>query len=112
MGLAVSRLTRAGLVVVAGVGAGDVRLSLEVGSGVRKRVLAVSGEGLGPGPGQGLRTGEVDLDPGAMVRGGAGGLWAVVEVVGGGSGVPGRGLRVEVLSDGLVCVTGVWESID
>ncbi|KAJ4398922.1 cysteine protease [Neurospora sp. IMI 360204] len=65
----------------------------------------------------GLRTREVDLDP-DVIRS-YGGLWLVVEQIGGGGGNQGQiteegeggGVHVEVLSDGVVNI-GAWEVAD
>ncbi|KAA8629303.1 hypothetical protein SMACR_06499 [Sordaria macrospora] len=68
----------------------------------------------------GLRTREVDLDPNVIRS--YGGLWLVVEQIGGGGGggqnqgriseeVEGGGVHVEILSDGVVNIGG-WEVVD
>lgn len=82
-----------------------IRVSLEVGRGPHRTVLAVVPrvEGEFSGAAVGLRTEEVDVDPRVVREGG--GLWCVVETMGGGGGC---GLVVEVLSDNGVEVGG-WE---
>ncbi|KAL2181564.1 uncharacterized protein P884DRAFT_326248 [Thermothelomyces heterothallicus CBS 202.75] len=88
-------------------GGGAVRVSLEVGrAGPRRSVLAVSREGEFADAGMGLRTGEVDVDAEAVRAGG--GLWVVLEQIGGDAG---GGVEVEVFSDAAVRVGG-WEVAD
>lgn len=99
-----------------GSGGSAVRMSLEVGRGAHRTVLAVSREGEFADAAMGLRTAEVDVEDGeALAR--RGGLWVVLEQIGGGGGggggdgSGGGGVQVEVLSDGVVQVGG-WENAD
>ncbi|KAK4106425.1 cysteine proteinase [Parathielavia hyrcaniae] len=93
-----------------------MRISLELGTGAHRIVLALSREGEFADAAMGLRTGEVDVEP-EVVRAG-GGLWVVLERIGGGvAGAGGGGVQVEVLSDGEVQVGGGdggggWENGD
>ncbi|KAJ9154823.1 Calpain-like protease palB/cpr-8 [Pleurostoma richardsiae] len=115
----VGRLTRLSVVVRSGSldGAGPgpaagvmVRTSLEAGRGPHRRTLAVTGDGEFADGGLGLRAGEVDLDPEEVRR--AGGLWMVVEQMGGGiGGGSGLGIQVDVLSDCPLDV-GPWQNVD
>ncbi|KAH8653487.1 calpain-7 [Xylariales sp. PMI_506] len=108
--ISVPRLTKASIVVSSPLSATSLtlRLSVELGRGPNKEIVAVTGGGefreLG---GAGLRTPEFDIDP-FQTRGR--GLWVVVEQIGG-SGWRGDGVSVEVLSEGAVSVTE-WESVD
>ncbi|KAK1769193.1 cysteine proteinase [Phialemonium atrogriseum] len=110
-----------------------IRLALELGTGPHRAILAVTGEGEfldaaagaggggaggaggggGGGGGPGLRTAEVDVDPGMVAT--RGGLWLVVERIAAGAGAAAGaaavGPRVEVLSDAPVRLGG-WESVD
>ncbi|KAL2135434.1 hypothetical protein VTI74DRAFT_8536 [Chaetomium olivicolor] len=81
------------------------RVALELGTGPHRTVLAVSREGEYADASMGLRTAEVDVEP-EMVSA-RGGLWVVLEQIGGGGG----GVHVEVLSDGVVEVLG-WEDAE
>jgi calpain-7 len=78
-----------------------LRISIEQSQGPNKSILHVSSNGEYSDAPMGIRTAEVDLSPGMMVRGG---LWIVVERMGR-AGV--EEVQVEVLSDGAVAV-GVW----
>ncbi|KAK4123491.1 cysteine proteinase [Parathielavia appendiculata] len=97
-------------------GAAAMRVSLELGTGAHRTVLAMSRDGEFADAAMGLRTGEVDVEP-EVVRA-RGGLWIVLERIGGGGvgytsgggGVAG-GVQVEVLSDGEVQAGG-WENGD
>ncbi|KAK4174773.1 putative calpain-like protease palB/rim-13 [Triangularia setosa] len=99
-----------------GGGGGGLRMKLELGTGPGRRVLGVSkgGEFTQDHVGVllGLDEGEVDVDP-EMVRR-VGGLWVVLEQIGGGAGgAGGRGVQVEVYSDGVVSLgDGGWECVD
>ena len=115
--IGVTRLTKMSLIARSSTNSGGatapsaIRVALELGTGSRRRVLTVSGDGEFADGSLGLRTNEVDIDPDG-VRGG-GGLWLVVEQIGGGSGSKrlGQGVQVEVLSDSSVAV-GSWENDD
>ena len=85
-----------------------VRVALELGTGPRRKVLVVSKGGEFADASLGLRTSEVDVDP-ELIRS-RGGLWLVVEQIGGSSGST-KGLQVEVLSDSPVSI-GSWENGD
>ncbi|KAK4196549.1 putative calpain-like protease palB/rim-13 [Triangularia verruculosa] len=95
-----------------GGGGGGLRMKLELGTGSGKRVLGVSkgGEFTQDVGVLGLDEGEVDVDP-EMVRR-MGGLWVVLEQIGGRGG--GKGVQVEVYSDGVVNLEGAggWEGVD
>ncbi|KAK0711287.1 hypothetical protein B0H67DRAFT_283395 [Lasiosphaeris hirsuta] len=107
----VGRLTRASVFARSEGGGGAspaIRVALELGTGPHRTALAVSGEGEFADASRGLRTGDVDLDP-DVIRS-CGGLWVVVEQIGGGSSAR-RGVLVEVLSDGIVQL-GQWENAD
>jgi calpain-7 len=81
-----------------------LKLSVERGQGPNKVVLAVSGTGEGEfsdAP-PGIRTGDLDLSP---EMGRQGGLWIVVERLGG--RIEADDVEVEVLSEGPVQV-GLW----
>ncbi|KAK3692077.1 hypothetical protein B0T22DRAFT_446357 [Podospora appendiculata] len=112
----VGRLTRASVLARSGSASGGsgggaapsaIRVALELGSGPRRTVLAISGEGEFVDAALGLRTSEVDLDPELVRR--SGGLWLVVEQIGGRRSA--HGVVVEVLSDSPVQV-GEWENAD
>lgn len=118
--VAVGRLTRASLVARSGSlsGAGgaalsalpsSLRVSIEAGSGPHRTTLAVSGDGEFADGTMGLRTPEVDLEPGMAQGPGGGGLWIVVEQMG--SRAADQGIQVDVLSDGQVSI-GRWETIE
>ena len=114
--LGVGRLTRLSVLARSAGGHAAVRVAVEMGTGPHRRVLAVSGgeEGEFADASMGLRTGEVDVEPEAARS--RGGLWVVVEQIGGsGSGGDRRsrqgGVQVEVLSDGVVHLGG-WENAD
>lgn len=110
----VGRLTRASVAARADpVGGGGgaapcaIRVALELGTGVRRAVLAVSGEGEFQDAALGLRTEDVDADPeAARMRGG---LWLVVEQIG--DQRAGHDVHVEMLSDGPLQV-GPWQAAD
>ncbi|KAK4157118.1 hypothetical protein C8A00DRAFT_40484 [Chaetomidium leptoderma] len=114
-----ARLTRLSVVVArstpATAAGAAMRVALERGRGPHRTVLAVSREGEFADAAMGLRTGEVDVEP-EGVRG-RGGLWVVLEQLGGGGGsgsgggTGGGGVEVEVLSDGVVRLGG-WENAD
>jgi hypothetical protein len=113
--ISVSRLTRLSALARSSTPSGAaMRLSLELGTGPHRSVLAVSRDGEFTDAAMGLRTGEVDVEP-EVVRL-RGGLWVVLERIGGGggyttgsgSGADGGGVQVEVLSDGVVQAGG-WE---
>lgn len=116
-----------------------IRISLELGTGPHRKVLAISGRSLHTNDGNidhneegefvdatmGLCTGEADVDPELVRAYGPGGLWVVVERIGGGTvtgdgDVAGNsterglheGVYVEVLSDGAVQFGKVWENAD
>ncbi|KAK0753490.1 hypothetical protein B0T18DRAFT_452423 [Schizothecium vesticola] len=102
--LDVGRLARVSLAVRSEGPGPAVRAALEVGTGPHRGVVAVTGEGEFADAARGLRTEEVDVDPEAVRA--RGGLWAVVEQLG--SLRTREGVRVEVLSDGVVG-WGEWE---
>ena len=79
-----------------------LKVSLERGQGPNKSVLDVSAKGEFSDAPMGIRTGDLDLSPGMA---GLGGLWIVVERLGGRVG--GDDVEVEVLSDSAVSV-GLW----
>jgi calpain-7 len=85
-----------------------IRVALELGTGARRTVVAVSGDGEFADAALGLRTPEVDLAPETVQA--RGGLWLVVEQIGSQRWI-GQGVQVEVLSDGAVRV-GSWEVDD
>jgi calpain-7 len=103
--LTLSRLTK--LRVVARYGRASqmarsrplLKVSLERGQGPNKTVLDVSGNGEFSDAPMGIRTGDLDLSP---AMGNLGGLWIVVERLGGRVG--GDDVEVEVLSDSGVSV--------
>ncbi|KAG9232255.1 hypothetical protein BJ875DRAFT_515097 [Amylocarpus encephaloides] len=106
--LTVPRLTKL-LLVVRSLTRGSqsrplLKVSFERGQGPNKRVLYVSGEdGFSDAP-MGVRSRDMDVSP-EMCDAGRGGLWIVVERLGGRNGVDE--VEVEVLSDGKVGV-GLW----
>ncbi|EPE36102.1 Cysteine proteinase [Glarea lozoyensis ATCC 20868] len=79
-----------------------LRISIERGQGPNKTVLDVSGNGEFQDPPMGIRSRDLDLSPGMGERGG---LWVVVERLGGRAGADR--VEVEVLSDERVEV-GAW----
>ena len=79
-----------------------LKVSVEKGQGPNKSVLDVSGNGEFRDAPMGIRTSELDLDPGLSRQGG---VWIVVERLRGRLGIDD--VNVEVLSDGQVSV-GVW----
>ena len=83
-----------------------LRISLERGQGPNKRVLVVSGTGEFSDAPMGVRTTDVDVSPGIDALGG---LWIVVERMGGRGA--GDDVEVEVLCDGVVDV-GLWGTGD
>ena len=114
--VAVGRLTRLGVLArsaaaVSSAPAAMVRIALELGTGPHRRTLAVSGGEGGEFAdlSMGLRTDEVDVEP-EVVRA-SGGLWVVVEQIGGDGGNWNGGVQVEVLSDAVVQLGG-WENAD
>ncbi|KAK0722833.1 calpain-like protease palB/rim-13 [Lasiosphaeria miniovina] len=128
----VTRLTRAGILArssnpsassVAPAAPSAIRVALELGTGPHRRVLVVSGDGEFADASLGLRTSDVDVDPEtARARGG---LWLVVEQIGGttasssnSSTIAGssgqrskKGAQIEVLSDSPVHL-GAWEHVE
>nr|CDP32078.1 Putative calpain-like protease palB/rim-13 [Podospora anserina S mat+] len=116
----IGRLTRLSVVARAAVaggeagnGGGGLRMKLELGTGVGRRVV---GQSKGGGFTQewgvlGLDEGEVDVDPEVVRR--MGGLWVVLEQIGGVSRGGGKGgVQVEVWSDGGVVLEGGWECVN
>ncbi|KAL2074759.1 hypothetical protein VTL71DRAFT_8538 [Oculimacula yallundae] len=83
-----------------------IKISIELGQGPNKRIVDVSGNGEFSDSPMGIRTADLDLSPG-MER--QGGLWVVVERLGGRGGVDE--VEVEVLSDGNLGV-GLWGTGD
>ncbi|KAH7360555.1 hypothetical protein BKA65DRAFT_188191 [Rhexocercosporidium sp. MPI-PUGE-AT-0058] len=83
-----------------------IKISIELGQGPNKRIVDVSSNGEFSDSPMGIRTADLDLSPG-MER--QGGLWVVVERLGGRGGVDE--VEVEVLSDGNVGV-GLWGTGD
>ncbi|CZT02038.1 related to calpain-like protease palBory [Rhynchosporium agropyri] len=83
-----------------------IKISIELGQGPNKRIVDVSGNGEFSDSPMGIRTADLDLSPG-MER--QGGLWVVVERLGGRGGIDE--VEVEVLSDGNVIV-GLWGTGD
>ena len=81
------------------------RVAVERGQGPNKLVLDVSDQGEFNDAPMGVRTVDLDVSPARAVPGG---LWIVVERLGGG---PGDAVDVEVLSDGPVEV-GLWGTGD
>jgi calpain-7 len=79
-----------------------LKLSLEKSQGPNKTVLDVSGNGEFSDAPMGIRTADLDLSPGSSIPGG---LWIVVERLGGRHGFDE--VDVEVLSDNPVSV-GLW----
>ena len=79
-----------------------LKVSLERGQGPNKTVLEVSGSGEFSDAPTGIRTADVDVTPGMSQRGG---VWIVVERLGGRNDVDD--VDVEVLSEGYVAV-GLW----
>lgn len=83
-----------------------IRLSLELAQGPNKTLLTHSNNGEFSDSPMGIRTPDYDLSPG---MGRQGGVWVVVERLGGRGGVDE--VEVEVLSDGAVGV-GFWGTGD
>jgi len=83
-----------------------IKISIELGQGPNKRIVDVSSNGEFSDSPMGIRTADLDLSPG-MER--QGGLWVVVERLGGRGGVDE--VEVEVLSDGPIGV-GFWGTGD
>ncbi|KAL5326903.1 hypothetical protein ACEPPN_004592 [Leptodophora sp. 'Broadleaf-Isolate-01'] len=83
-----------------------IKISIELGQGPNKRIIDVSSNGEFSDSPMGIRTADLDLSPG-MER--QGGLWVVVERLGGRGGIDE--VEVEVLSDGNVGV-GLWGTGD
>jgi hypothetical protein len=107
--LTTSRFTRLRVVVRSGRNAFQssrskplLKVSVERSQGPNKTVLDVSGNGEFSDAPMGIRTPDVDLSPGMSIPGG---LWIVVERLGGRHGFDE--VEVEVLSDNLVNV-GLW----
>ncbi|KAK0674375.1 putative calpain-like protease palB/rim-13 [Cercophora samala] len=117
----IGRLTRLSVVARAatgggsgggGNGGGGLRMRLELGTGPGRRVVGRSkgGEFTQEVGVLGLDEGEVDVDPEVVRR--MGGLWVVLEQIGGLRGGGGGGVQVEVYSDGGVVLEGGWECVD
>lgn len=114
--MTVARMTRARVVVRGGVYSRSsasgtaarplLRVSVERGQGPNKTVLDVSGRGEFSDAPAGIRTADLDLSPGMAHPGG---LWIVVERLGGRYGVDD--VDVEVLSESPVTV-GLWGTGD
>ncbi|KAK2773920.1 cysteine protease [Onygenales sp. PD_12] len=111
--LTISRLTRAKLIArhhgsyIAGRAvspSSPLLMTLEIGQGPYKEVLAASGEGGFSDCVSGIRIEEVDLHPGYESRGG---LWVVIERVGGSGGQVEDCVVVEVLAEERVGI-GEW----
>ncbi len=85
-----------------------LKVSIERGQGPNKALLDVSTEGEFSDAPMGIRTRDLDLSP-EMGRLGGGGVWLVVERLGGRRGVDE--VEVEILSDGAVEV-GAWGTGD
>jgi hypothetical protein len=104
--LTVARLTKLRVLVRAGdTGSRSrplLRVSVERGQGPNKGVLDESCGGEFSDAPMGIRSADLDLSPGMSVQGG---LWIVVERLGGRNGVDE--VEVEVLSDSAVNV-GLW----
>jgi calpain-7 len=109
--LTASRVTRLRVVARCGSGRNAIqssrsrpllRLSLERSQGPNKTILDVSRSGEFSDAPMGVRTAEVDLNPGTSIPGG---FWIVVERLGGRHGLDE--VDVEVLSDNPVNV-GLW----
>jgi calpain-7 len=115
--LSISRLTRLRIVARSGVGGAGrlmqssrsralLKMSLEKGQGPNKTVLEVSGNGDFSDAPMGIRTADLDVSPDMTHQGG---LWIVVERLGGRNGLDE--VDVEVLSDSSVSV-GLWGTGD
>jgi calpain-7 len=106
--MTVSRMTR--LRIVARSGDGDrftqsrplLKISLEMGQGPNKTILDISNRGEFSDAPMGIRTADLDVSPEMSLRGG---IWIVVERLGGGTGHDF--VIVDVLSDGAVSVD-IW----
>ncbi|KAG4434197.1 hypothetical protein IFR05_010324 [Cadophora sp. M221] len=83
-----------------------IKISIELGQGPNKRIIDVSSNGEFSDSPMGIRTADLDLSPGIERQGG---LWVVVERLGGRGGIDE--VEVEVLSDGNVGV-GLWGTGD
>lgn len=108
--LTISRLTRLRIVARSGRMTHQptsrsrplLKVSVENGQGPNKAILDVSGnDGFSDAP-MGIRSRDLDVSPGMCIQGG---LWIVVERLGGRNGVDE--VDLEVLSDGAVRV-GLW----
>jgi calpain-7 len=93
-----SRIAAEATRVAGADGSAAARLSLALGAGAHRRVLAVSDAGEFADP---ARVAAVDVDPGEAAR--EGGLWVVAETVGRWRG------EVELLSEYGIEVGGGWE---
>ncbi|TVY47314.1 Calpain-like protease [Lachnellula occidentalis] len=101
--LTVSRLTKLMVVVRSGGTSRPLlRVSIERGQGPHKRILDESCGGDFSDAPMGIRSADLDLSPGMSAPGG---LWIVVERLGGRSGIDG--VEVEILSDSAISV-GLW----
>ena len=109
--LTISRFTRLRIVVRCGSGRNvnqssrskpPLKVSVERSQGPNKTVLDVSGNGDFSDAPMGIRTMDIDVSPGMSIPGG---LWIVVERLGGRRGFDD--IEVEVLSDNPVNV-GLW----
>jgi calpain-7 len=101
--LTVSRLTKLRIVVrAAGTSRPLLRVRIERGQGPNKGILDESFGGEFSDAPMGIRSADLDLSPGMSAPGG---LWIVVERLGGRNGVDE--VEVEVLSDSAVSV-GLW----
>lgn len=106
--LTMSRLTKLRVVARSGRSSQSTRskallkVSIELGQGPNKEILDISANGEFSDAPMGIRTADLDLGP-DMSR--QGGLWIVVERLGGRMGIDD--VEVEVLSEGQVSV-GLW----
>lgn len=103
--LTVGRMARLRIVARAAARRPLLRVAFERGQGPNKAVLDVSGQGEFNDAPMGVRTADLDVGPESGLPGG---LWIVVERVGGGAGDV---VDVEVLSDAPVDV-GLWGTGD